>query len=60
MANETIPAVEILINQKVLPLAFRASGLHEKKELPIDLGGAGDRFPVVFVSLAGIKQSEVL
>jgi len=58
MANESIPAVEIRIEQQMLSPATWATRLEDEEEIPVDLRRARNLLPCVFVRLPRIQEFE--
>jgi hypothetical protein len=52
MADESIPAMKVPVQQKVLLRAMGTTGLDKEEEFAVDLGGARDGLPIVLVRLA--------
>jgi hypothetical protein len=60
MANETVPTVEVDVQQQMTLAAPLAHGPYQEEEPPIDFGGAWDNFAVPLMRLDGKQQLEGL
>jgi hypothetical protein len=58
VANETVPTVEVGIEQQMALTALLAYGPYEKVEPAVDFGGAWDNFFVPLVRLSGEQKIE--
>ncbi|OVE80935.1 hypothetical protein BVY04_04520 [bacterium M21] len=59
MTHESVPAVEILINQQVFYFAGHTFSLHEEKEIAVYFSGTGGLPALIVMRLAWIKKVEI-